>query len=182
MPAADFTLRIGIDPTGDADANSPSVIWSARRSQPADFADFTITAPAAGGSATVFLHATQNDKNIPTTAVWDAVELIGWRPPERQASKAPLPTNPHWLFPKAGPPTTMIAPTRPLTAVMFTPSTPPGRLRWRLILVNPGRHVAENRDSSGAISGAIAANRLSPSSQPLPIRPSASFVFHLRDW
>ena len=68
-----MALRIGIDPTGD-NPDSPEVVWSAA-SAPTDFTQFSVTAPAQGSTATVFLRGTLNGRDMSGTAVWDAVTI-----------------------------------------------------------------------------------------------------------
>lgn len=77
VEAADPTemaLRIGIDPSGGDNPDSPEVVWSAA-SAPASFTQFSVTAPAQGSTATVFLRGTLNGQNMSGTAVWDAVTI-----------------------------------------------------------------------------------------------------------
>jgi len=69
--AADLTLRAGIDPTGGNNPDSPDVVWSAPAT-PSSFTRFSVSAPAVGGTATLFLHATLNTSDVPVTVVWDA--------------------------------------------------------------------------------------------------------------
>ena len=74
VPGADLTLRVGIDPTGGDSPDSPSVVWSGPLN-PATFAQISVSTPAAGNAATLFLHATLNTPDVPGTAVWDAVTV-----------------------------------------------------------------------------------------------------------
>lgn len=69
--APDLTLQIGLDPTGGANPDSANVLWSAA-ANPTTFSQFSLTAPAAGAAATLFLHATLNTPDVPATVVWDA--------------------------------------------------------------------------------------------------------------
>jgi hypothetical protein len=64
---------VGIDPTGGSSPTGASVAWSAPLT-PAGFTRFTMSIPAAGERATLFLHATLDSEDIPATVVWDAVE------------------------------------------------------------------------------------------------------------
>lgn len=68
----DLTLRIGIDPTGGHNPNSPTVVWS-DAAAPGAFTRFSVSAPAAGDTATLFLHATLNTLDALATVVWDSV-------------------------------------------------------------------------------------------------------------
>lgn len=77
VAAADSTgmaLRIGIDPTGGDNPDSPEVVWSAA-SAPASFTQFSVTAPAQGRTAAIFLRGTLNNRDMSGTAVWDAVTI-----------------------------------------------------------------------------------------------------------
>ena len=69
--AADLSLRVGIDPTAGSNPDSPDVVWSAPAT-PSSFTRFDVSAPAAGATATLFLHATLNTSDAPVTVVWDA--------------------------------------------------------------------------------------------------------------
>ncbi|MBK8989843.1 MAG: hypothetical protein IPM39_27910 [Chloroflexi bacterium] len=70
----DLTLRIGIDPTGGDNPDSPTVVWSSAAA-PADFTQLSVTVSAQGGAATVFLRGTLNTADMSGTAVWDAVTV-----------------------------------------------------------------------------------------------------------
>lgn len=70
----DLTLRIGIDPTGGDNPDSPDVVWSTAAA-PTDFTRFNVTAPTQGSIATVFLRGTLNTADVAGTAVWDAVTI-----------------------------------------------------------------------------------------------------------
>jgi hypothetical protein len=71
--AADVTLRVGIDPRGGSSPDGANVVWSAPQTQ-ASFSRFAVSAPAAGGTATLFLRATLESDDFPATVVWDAVQ------------------------------------------------------------------------------------------------------------
>lgn len=73
-PVADMSLRIGIDPTGGDNPDSSDVIWSTSAA-PTEFTQFSVTAPAQGSTATVFIRGTLNTADVSGTAVWDAVTL-----------------------------------------------------------------------------------------------------------
>lgn len=70
----DLTLRIGMDPTGGNNPDSPNVVWSAAAA-PADFTPLSVTTPAQGSAATVFLQGTLNTAEVSGTAVWDAITV-----------------------------------------------------------------------------------------------------------
>lgn len=71
---AEMTLRIGIDPTGGDNPDSPDVVWSAA-SAPDVFAPFSVSTPAAGDTATVFLHSTLSSSDFSGTVVWDTATI-----------------------------------------------------------------------------------------------------------
>ena len=66
-----LSLRLGIDPAGGNSPHSPTAVWS-ESSMPATFTRFAVNAPAAGETATLFLHATFNSPGSAATVVWDA--------------------------------------------------------------------------------------------------------------
>lgn len=68
----DMTLQIGIDATGGDNPDSPNVVWSAAAT-PGSFTQFSISVPAQGSLATLFLRGTLNTAAVPSTAVWDSV-------------------------------------------------------------------------------------------------------------
>ncbi|MCP4419635.1 MAG: hypothetical protein GY805_23740, partial [Chloroflexi bacterium] len=67
---SDLTLRIGIDPSGGDNPDSPAVVWP-DTAAPAEFTQFSVTVPAQGSHATLFLRSTLNTADVPGTAVWD---------------------------------------------------------------------------------------------------------------
>jgi hypothetical protein len=69
--SADMFLQIGIDPTGGDNPDSPDVVWSAAAA-PTGFTQFSISVPAQGSAATIFLRGTLNTADVPGTAVWDS--------------------------------------------------------------------------------------------------------------
>ena len=71
---ADMTLQIGIDPTGGDNPDSPDVVWSATAAS-SNFTQFSVSAPAQGSTATVFLRGTLNTADVPGTAVWDSAVM-----------------------------------------------------------------------------------------------------------
>src|SRR5690606_19498484 len=68
---ADFTLRLGLDPTGGANAAASGVLWS-NSAAPTTFQSFSVTAPTSSSQATVFLSAALDTPDVPATAIWDA--------------------------------------------------------------------------------------------------------------
>ncbi|HID54386.1 MAG TPA: hypothetical protein EYP41_20405 [Anaerolineae bacterium] len=71
---AAISLRIGLDPTGGDNPDSPNVVWS-EASAPASFTQFSVSVPAQGSAATIFLRGTLDSAAVSGTAVWDAVEI-----------------------------------------------------------------------------------------------------------
>ncbi len=71
---ADLTLRLGIDPTGGDNPDSPDVVWS-DAAAPTDFTQFSVGVPAQGSAATVFLRGTWDSADVPGTVVWDNVSI-----------------------------------------------------------------------------------------------------------
>ncbi len=70
----EMSLRLGLDPTGGDNPDSPSAVWSSAN-VPSSFTQFSVSAPAQGGSATVFLRGMLNGSDVAGTAVWDAVTV-----------------------------------------------------------------------------------------------------------
>ncbi|MCP5099541.1 MAG: hypothetical protein GY943_28640 [Chloroflexi bacterium] len=71
---ADLTLRVGIDPTGGDNPDSPDVVWSTATA-PDVFTHFSVNTPAVSDTATVFLHATMTSSGVEGTAVWDSATV-----------------------------------------------------------------------------------------------------------
>jgi hypothetical protein len=149
---ADLTLRIGIDPTGGDSPESSHVVWSAA-SAPDSFTHFSVSAPTSESTATLFLHATLTTPDVPGTAVWDVAavqngDLVngdfegvfipqssltvpeGWTAYYRDSANNP-------------------ASGRDVYTVYAVWSTDGGS-SWST--VTP---IAENRDASGSVTGAI---------------------------
>lgn len=72
-PADDGQLyqRVGIDPTGGDDWQSPTVIWSTARKQYDYFGEFVVTATAQSPTLTVFLHSTNSNPVRFNDVYWD---------------------------------------------------------------------------------------------------------------
>ena len=70
----EMSLQLGLDPIGGSNPDSPDVIWSAPDA-PVSFTQLSVSAPAQGNTATVFLRGTFNGSNVAGTAVWDAVTI-----------------------------------------------------------------------------------------------------------
>ena len=52
-------VKVGIDPNGGTDPNSPSIVWSANFAPHDNYQQGTVTATAAGPTATLFIYTTQ---------------------------------------------------------------------------------------------------------------------------
>jgi hypothetical protein len=76
---ADLTLRVGIDPTGGDNPDSPDVVWSTGATS-VDFTLFSVSALAQGSTATVFLRGTLDTADLPGTAVWDSAVIQNGTP------------------------------------------------------------------------------------------------------
>lgn len=72
--SADMSLQIGLDPTGGDNANSPHVVWS-EATTAATFTSLSITVPAQGSTATLFLRGTLHTAAVSGTAVWDTAVM-----------------------------------------------------------------------------------------------------------
>jgi hypothetical protein len=73
---AHLQLRLGLDPTGGTDPDSPNVQWSDTVVNPADFTQLAVSA-SANGSATLFLRATQDVAGVAAVAIWDDIQISG---------------------------------------------------------------------------------------------------------
>ncbi|MBE0690358.1 MAG: LysM peptidoglycan-binding domain-containing protein [Anaerolineae bacterium] len=87
--------RIGIDPTGGTDPNSPNIVWSGN-SQPHDrWEQMTASATAAGESATVFLYVTQRWPSDLNNVYFDSASLTvggaGGSSPAGSPAATPVP-------------------------------------------------------------------------------------------
>ena len=81
----EMSLRLGLDPTGGDNPDSPSVVWSSAEA-PSSFSQFSVSAPAQGSTATIFLRGTLSGSNVAGTAVWDAVTIHSSTGPESGGS------------------------------------------------------------------------------------------------
>jgi hypothetical protein len=149
---AGLNLRLGIDPTGGNSPSSPNVVWSAP-ARPSAFTRFAASAPAAGETATLFLHATLNTPDVPATVVWDAARTQNanldngsFEGPFVTQSTLTVPEGWSAYYQDSG--NTPIS-GRDVTTVYGTWSSDGGRT-W-----SGAQHVAANRDASGATTGAI---------------------------
>ncbi len=74
--AAGASLKVGIDPNGGTDPLAASVVWSASAAPYDQWAELSVTAAAAGDSATVFLYMTQAAGLAINNVYWDKVSLV----------------------------------------------------------------------------------------------------------
>lgn len=72
---AQVHMQIGIDPTGGSDPFSNNVVWSTNVTNPESFTTISLETAVSGGSATVFLRATQTTADIHAVAIFDHVEV-----------------------------------------------------------------------------------------------------------
>ncbi len=70
-------MRVGIDPAGGSDPNSPSILWS-NNAQPHDrWEQMTVSATAAGANVTLFIYVTQRFPAQINNAYFDNASLTG---------------------------------------------------------------------------------------------------------
>jgi len=69
-------LKVGIDPTGGIDPNSPNVVWSAAAAPYDQWAEMTVNAQVKGTEVTVFLWATQQYGMALNNVYWDQISLV----------------------------------------------------------------------------------------------------------
>ncbi|MBI5877579.1 MAG: hypothetical protein HZB53_08020 [Chloroflexi bacterium] len=115
--------RIGIDPYGGTDSNSPNIVWNSyiQMQKGNQFGIHQIKASAVGGTVTVFVQA-KVQFNCGPNQVWiDAVILV----PDGSAPPPPGPTPAPTVTP--APPTNTPRPTATRTATPVPPptNTPP---------------------------------------------------------
>ncbi|MCA9911613.1 MAG: LysM peptidoglycan-binding domain-containing protein, partial [Anaerolineae bacterium] len=88
--------RIGVDPTGGTDPNSPNIVWSGN-SQPHDrWEQMSVSATAAGATVTVFIYVTQRWPSDLNNVYFDSASLTvggagGPAPEGGQAVAPPAP-------------------------------------------------------------------------------------------
>jgi hypothetical protein len=68
---ANITLRIGLDPSGGDNPDSPTVVWSDAAAS-VDFTQFSVSVLAQGSTATVFLGGSLDTVGVPGATVWDS--------------------------------------------------------------------------------------------------------------
>lgn len=90
--SAGASLKVGIDPKGGTDPNSPDVVWSAVAAPYDQWAEMSVTATAAGDTVTVYLYATQAQGLAMNNVYWDKVSLV------RTEEAAPTPEQQYVPF------------------------------------------------------------------------------------
>ena len=70
-------MRVGVDPTGNTNPYSPTVVWSPWSSTRYQWAQLSVRARVEGGAATLFLFATQDTPSNPNGVYWDSAFLNG---------------------------------------------------------------------------------------------------------
>lgn len=74
--SAGASLRVGIDPNGGTDPNSPDIVWSSSVAPYDQWAEMTVTATAEAEAVTVFLYMTQASGLALNNVYWDNVSLV----------------------------------------------------------------------------------------------------------
>lgn len=69
------SFRVGIDPTGANDPNSPSIVWSGTTNPYTGFQQMTVDATASAGSVTVVLNASMTTPVRHQHVFWDTASL-----------------------------------------------------------------------------------------------------------
>jgi hypothetical protein len=153
---AALSMRIGLDPTGGTDPGGASVLWSAVEGA-GPFRELAVDAPAAGPTATVFLDAAldggSDAAGVAAVIAWDAVTLGNsalangdFEGPFIPQSNFSVPAGWTAYYADAG---TAPPPARDRYRVYAAWSSD-GGLTWSAPAV-----VAENKDATGAVTGAI---------------------------
>lgn len=76
-PASGSETRIGIDPSGGSDPNSPAIVWSAWVTPHDQWLSQTVSATATSTNVTVFLYSTQPNIADLNKTYWDDASLTG---------------------------------------------------------------------------------------------------------
>ena len=71
------SFRVGIDPTGANDPNSPSIVWSNATNPYNGFQQMTVDATASAGSVTIVLNASMQTPVRHQHVFWDSASLTG---------------------------------------------------------------------------------------------------------
>ena len=152
---ADFSLRLGLDPTGGTNAAASTVIWSDALT-PATFQSFSLTNPTSSNQATVFLSAELNTPDVPATAIWDAAATDNGNLTNGDFEEVFIPQS------------TLTVPAGWTAYYQDSGNTPAsGRDLYTVYAVwsadggaswSAPAAITENREASGGLSGALAAD------------------------
>jgi LysM repeat protein len=85
-------VRVGIDPNGGTDPNSPSIVWSANFGPHDNYQQGTVTATSAGPTATLFIYTTQTSPAQLNKAWFDDAVLTTGGAGGSAPGQAPPPT------------------------------------------------------------------------------------------
>lgn len=148
---ADFTLRLGLDPTGGTNAAASTVLWSDAET-PTSFQPFSLTTPTSSPQVTVFLSAELNTPDVPATAIWDAAASDNGSLTNGDFEGAFVPQS------------TLTTPDGWTAYYEDSHNLPGGRDLYTVYAVwsadggdswsTPAR-ISENRESSGSVTGAL---------------------------
>jgi uncharacterized protein YraI len=128
--------RVGIDPTGGTDPNSPNIVWSDWGGGLNQWNLMQVTTRAgATGAVTLFLYATQSQPSDPNGVFWDDAYLVG-------IAGAGLPTGGQQ---PAAPVTTQVA----TSTVRLNVRGGPGTTFPRIGTMLPGQAYAVTGESNG---------------------------------
>lgn len=131
--------RVGIDPTGGTDPNSPAIIWSPFAGGLYQWNLMQVTAQAGtSGVVTLFLYATQSQPSDPNGVFWDDAYLVG-------VAGAGLPSAQPGTAPAAAPASTRVA----TSAVRVNVRAGAGTSFSRIGTLSPGDAYAVTGDSGG---------------------------------
>lgn len=93
-PSAGASVRVGIDPTGGTDPNSPSIVWSGSVAPYDQWATPSVVADAQGDAVTVFVYATQAQGLLLNNVYWDGAQLINTNEPVTPGGTGGTPGTP----------------------------------------------------------------------------------------
>ena len=137
-----FARRLGIDPTGGADPNSPNIVWGPLHRGPGKvlndsnpgMPNIDVTAVARGSTVTVFAWVDHNYSTGPNQIFLDALGLYQDAvpvaavatdtPPPAAVAPVVAPTKAKAAAPTKRPPTATVAPTATETATLEPTETP----------------------------------------------------------
>ncbi len=93
-PESGAFVRVGIDPTGGTDPNSPSVVWGGNIAPHDNYQQATVTATSAGSTVTFFIYTTQQSPSALNRAWFDDASLTvggaGGSAPGQPAAPVPV--------------------------------------------------------------------------------------------